>query len=35
MALARAYLSERIERLQQIGIAVGLFGVAAVSAASA
>jgi drug/metabolite transporter (DMT)-like permease len=34
IALARAYLSERVERLQQIGIAVALCGVAAVSAAS-
>jgi drug/metabolite transporter (DMT)-like permease len=32
IALARAYLDERIERLQQVGVAVALVGVAAISA---
>jgi uncharacterized membrane protein len=32
IALARAYLDERIARLQQVGVAIALLGVAAISA---
>jgi drug/metabolite transporter (DMT)-like permease len=32
IALARVYLQERIERLQRVGVAIAITGVAAISA---